>query len=256
MQDRYVGDAGDFGKYGLLRTLLAMAGPATALGVNWYYFSGHGEESADGRHCRYLDPGYPRAARFRVCFPEIYDGLQDIVRSGRRHISAIEAEKIIGRNVTYYSAPVPDGRMPSAARIAARLHWFEQSLCALADCDILFLDPDNGMQAPSMKKSGKNAGKYFFFDECSRYFRRGQSLILYQHRNRLPKARYDAGIRGLHAAIDPRAVLFVLRSLPFSVRDYIMLVHPAHEALFTALLSRLTHEKYACLYARYEPGAT
>ena len=39
MQDRFVGDIGDFGKYGLLRTLAGIepkAEPGYRLGVVWY----------------------------------------------------------------------------------------------------------------------------------------------------------------------------------------------------------------------------
>ena len=40
MQNRYVGDLGDFGKYGLLRALCvpgdALGGPELSLGIVWY----------------------------------------------------------------------------------------------------------------------------------------------------------------------------------------------------------------------------
>ena len=49
MQDRYVGDIGDFGKLGFLRAL-EIAG--LSLGVNWYYTTPSGSEKiqGDGRH--------------------------------------------------------------------------------------------------------------------------------------------------------------------------------------------------------------
>lgn len=45
MQDRYVGDIGDFGKYGLLRALCAHD---LSLGVVWYLVP---DESRPGRRC-------------------------------------------------------------------------------------------------------------------------------------------------------------------------------------------------------------
>ncbi len=57
MQDRYVGDVGDFGKYGLLRSLCRgdEHGAALRLGVLWYRFDGDDSTAAnDGRHTDYL----------------------------------------------------------------------------------------------------------------------------------------------------------------------------------------------------------
>ena len=52
MQDQYVGDIGDFGKYGLLRHLTGMrdddaSGDALSLGVIWYLFPNGGNN--DGK---------------------------------------------------------------------------------------------------------------------------------------------------------------------------------------------------------------
>ena len=58
MQDRYAGDIGDFGKYGLLRALCGEDGhgPALRLGVLWYRVL-EAEENNDGRHTAYLHSG-------------------------------------------------------------------------------------------------------------------------------------------------------------------------------------------------------
>ena len=52
MQDRYVGDVGDFGKYGLLRSLCRgdEHGAAFRLGVLWYRFDG--DASAATNKCQ------------------------------------------------------------------------------------------------------------------------------------------------------------------------------------------------------------
>ena len=48
MQDRYFGDVGDFGKYGLLRVLCGLwGGPNFKLGVVWYLFPDE-NHNADG----------------------------------------------------------------------------------------------------------------------------------------------------------------------------------------------------------------
>ena len=53
MQDRYVGDIGDFAKYGLLRAIRN----GRRLGVAWYLHPDQGPEG-DGGHIQYLSrPG-------------------------------------------------------------------------------------------------------------------------------------------------------------------------------------------------------
>jgi hypothetical protein len=51
MQNRYVGDVGDFAKYGLLRQLTM--DDQLHLGVIWYLFDDETHNS-DGRHVTYL----------------------------------------------------------------------------------------------------------------------------------------------------------------------------------------------------------
>ena len=50
MQNRYFGDVGDFGKYGLLRKI---NNKGLKLGVNWYLVKDEGHND-DGKHITYL----------------------------------------------------------------------------------------------------------------------------------------------------------------------------------------------------------
>lgn len=63
MQNRYVGDIGDFGKYGLLK---ALAGHGLRLGVHWC-LNTDDEDSSDGNLTDYLD--------LRACDPALYGGV-------------------------------------------------------------------------------------------------------------------------------------------------------------------------------------
>ena len=59
MQNRYTGDIGDFGKYGLLKAPCLPGGGSDAgelsLGVVWYLFA-DAESNTDGGLVHYLDP--------------------------------------------------------------------------------------------------------------------------------------------------------------------------------------------------------
>lgn len=58
LQNRYVGDVGDFGKYHLLKVLSQGQGTgegvSLSLGVVWYLVPDE-SHNADGKHIRYLD---------------------------------------------------------------------------------------------------------------------------------------------------------------------------------------------------------
>src|SRR5881628_3576408 len=82
MQDRYVADVGDFGKYGLLRVLCNTtgheSGPRLRLGVVWYLFDSKEERKrkpGDGRKTGYAKQSHK--ARFRRRDEKLYDVLVD-----------------------------------------------------------------------------------------------------------------------------------------------------------------------------------
>ena len=77
MQNRYVGDVGDFGKYGLLRALCRPSGAENRplrLGVVWYLTTDETHNN-DGRHIGYLEPTPKNLRDFRACDPDLYDTL-------------------------------------------------------------------------------------------------------------------------------------------------------------------------------------
>jgi hypothetical protein len=71
-----------------------------------------------------------------------------------------------------------------SAREAHRVKWLSRALAATAECDLVFLDPDNGLETPSVPKHSRKAGKYVFWDELISFWKRGQSLVVYHHLNR------------------------------------------------------------------------
>jgi hypothetical protein len=70
MKDQYVGDVGDFGKYGLLRALTGALDqtvqPQLSLGVNWYLTPDDPSSSA-GSAREYLEK-----ANFKECDPLLH----------------------------------------------------------------------------------------------------------------------------------------------------------------------------------------
>ena len=90
MQDRYVADVGDFGKYGLLNFIASET--KLKFGVNWYLTSPTPNEkkSDDGKFVGYLFLGtkyeteskvckYASEKKIKECDEELYNKLQKII---------------------------------------------------------------------------------------------------------------------------------------------------------------------------------
>ena len=133
MQDRYVGDVGDYVKYGLLR----MLAPGHRLGVAWYL---HPDEAHndDGKHDAYLkDP----EAWAQLDAP-LFDAMGRI-RGRRGGVADVEVAGLLPGAV--YSNACLNFRGTGPERGAWRRRWFEGVVEDLADCDLVFADPDNGL---------------------------------------------------------------------------------------------------------------
>jgi hypothetical protein len=185
MQDRYVGDAGDYGKYGLLRRLCGDRGGSAhfRLGITWCLFPDE-SHNGDGRHISYL-----QKEAFRDLDPYLFDYLKQIVASGNRCVTAIGNGGLFPPSTVFFDELVSrtktDGVLSSPLeRLAYRGSWFRKNLEATRNCDVVFFDPDNGIEISSVDKKHPKAGKYVFWDELREFWNRGQSLIIYHHLNR------------------------------------------------------------------------
>ena len=149
MQDRYVGDVGDFVKYGLLRAICG----AKRLGVAWYLHPNAGPVG-DGRHTAYLH----NPDEWRHLDPVLFDTLSGLIPA-RRSVAHIQQSGILGEAV--FAA---DGLAIDAIKISARARWrcqwFARLQRQLAACALVFADPDNGLVpndrfSPTKKESTK-----------------------------------------------------------------------------------------------------
>jgi hypothetical protein len=179
MQNRYVGDVGDFAKYGLLRLLISEG--VFKLGLVWCLF-GDENHNSDGRHISYL-----QSDEFRALDPSLHDKLSRIVQSGRRSVNSISQARILPPSTTYFSSSIssPNSQGGSSPeRIAYRNKWLSSAFDSTAACDLVFFDPDNGVETASVLRHAPKAGKYIFWNELVPFWQRGQSIIVYHHLNR------------------------------------------------------------------------
>lgn len=192
MQDCYVGDVGDFGKYGLLRALCPAkedsAGPRLSLGVVWYHVPNE-EYKNDGMETKYLNCTKDNLVYFESCDPPLYDKLKIIVVNNRRKVESIREDGVLTSCEVFYEDILTFDGMPNFSptardmRLKRRRKWIEGAYKKMHGVDVVFFDPDNGLEVTSTARHNKKGPKYIFFDELVPYWLNGKSLIIYQHLN-------------------------------------------------------------------------
>ena len=252
MQDKYVGDVGDFGKFILLSGLTSIGKESIKLGINWYHVTKPDQRAGDGRHTDYLNTTWKHFNCYRECSLDIHGKLKTIVDADERKFSALEKGGLLPDSTLYYSEPVPYEAKFLDQRMINRERWFENSKTVLNNSDIVFLDPDNGIRPCNVRKTQMKAIKYAFDDEINEYYKEGKSVILYNHRDRSPKNEYKSKLILLQDTICSNDKLNVLRFKKISVRDYVFLMQKKHEALFMELFNRMLSKPYDYLFERYE----
>ena len=113
------------------------------------------------------------------------------VRQSRARIVAIGERSVSGagkrRPVASLSIRYPRGllyqrHMPSAP--SARAEWLDRAAGKIRDCNLVFLDPDNGLQPERFRPTGAKANKSASFADLSRFSHPGRTLIVYHHHTR------------------------------------------------------------------------
>jgi len=174
-QNRFTGDIGDFTKFGLLRAL----SKEQRLGVVWYLYPDE-NHNQNGRHIAYLDD--PK--HWRHLDPVLFDGIQEIVRSGFRDVRTIENSGLLG-DATFFRKPLSfEGNTES--RTKQRAAWFREALSGLGDSRVIFADPDNGLCEDRIyQMESKPHWKRMPLSEAH-VLTAGRTGIFYHHNSRWP----------------------------------------------------------------------
>jgi hypothetical protein len=182
MQNRYVGDVGDFGKYGLLRWLLVddHGTLQLRLAVLWYLVQDETHNN-DGGHTSYLSKSSTALSR---CDPVLFSQLQQVV-ARERAVSAVERSDILPSGTRFHSSRLVYERADTmAVRKLKRQEWFRQAGKCAAGADLVFLDPDNGLQCNSVTRYSRTGVKYAYYSDITSLGTPTTSLLLYHHLSR------------------------------------------------------------------------
>lgn len=238
MQNRYTGDIGDFGKLGLLRVLQASG---LSIGVNWYLVPDE-THNDDGRHVQYLED-----ASLRSFDEDLWLELKRIVSSGKREVSALQKAQLL--DAVFFSDLLSFSGKTEAERVSFRETWHRNSIAALSDVDIVFVDPDNGLLVPSAARTRKE-NKYVKPDELVGYYRQGSSVVYYQHKARVPDSVYTNKHKLLLQSSDFEGASGIgLKFTKTSLRYFFFLVQPVHRVVITDAVVQMLASSWGDYFA-------
>lgn len=245
MQNRYLCDIGDFGKYGMLREVIKTN---LNLGLNWYLYPNESHNN-DGKHKRYLKKDKHNVG---ACDIELYKFLQSFnsnTQNTEFSVNTIEKSDILPRTVFYNQQLgfeyVPDWEI----RKENREKWFANSLETLSNCDIVFCDPDNGFEVSSVGHMAIKSGKYIFFDEAKQLYDSGKSIIAYHHgplwfKNGEMEPFVIELSNKIRNQVASDAKIVCLRWQTTAKRFYFWIIRPEHEKSLLTCINKLTTNEW------------
>lgn len=236
MKNQYAGDVGDYTKLGLLRGL-EKAG--FSIGLNWYLTPDEPEHSktlTDGKYTSYLK------CACNTPDVDLHSILKKIGLSRNRSVVRLEKAKLL-KNVLFWNKKLEP---------KSRNKWHLKALKKLGNQDVIFLDPDNGLEVKSTKPCSKNGNKYTTYKEAADYYSHGATVIIYNHRDRKPESEY---VKRFYRVKDieetKNAKMFYLRASRYSVRDYLFLVQERHFSDLEIAIDDFLATEWCCYLKKY-----
>lgn len=223
----------------------------------WYLVPDE-EGTGDGGHVGFLDPTPRNLRRFSDCDPPLYDALGEIVEDDDRSVRAVRERGVLPRGRAFYEASLSFASMPGIGREAKerrlerRKAWAWDALAASRGCDLVFADPDNGLEVEGKKPHTKRGPKYAYFDELRPYLDRGQSLVVFQSRDRTSvEHQMQERLSQVH---DQLGRMFALFHRPYAGRSFFVVPSEAHwQTLYEGVVRLARHRCWSEQFTLYGP---
>lgn len=144
LKNQYFGDINDYRKYGILRGLV---GKELNSLICWMLTSN--DSRSDGKFIDYLT----EPLKWKVFDTELYEILRELLlHKNQRDVRAVEEYSLIPRAQFIYTLIKDDLR--------SREVWKKELLLKYKSKDIIFFDPDNGIEVKSVQKGNQGSSKY------------------------------------------------------------------------------------------------
>jgi hypothetical protein len=130
--------------------------------------------------------------------------LANLVSTDHRSVQAIEATQILPSAI-FHTDILPDaadGRQLYFAKVWSRLD----------SGDLIFFDPDNGLEVSSVQRGRRNSSKYLYWDELAIALNENRSICAYQHFPRRPRTAFVASLLDQIGDLAPKHDVFAVSS--------------------------------------------
>ena len=152
MKNQYFGDINDYKKYGILRTLSS----GGKIKIDVCRMLTEDNDNNEGKFIDYLT----KPDKFRKYDPELFDSLSYSVKEIKQRKVTLASELNLIENALYYDKFLTD-------YVSEREKYFSDFKEYSRDCDLLFFDPDNGIEVgskPYGMKISPNSYTHDFFN--------------------------------------------------------------------------------------------
>jgi hypothetical protein len=125
-----------------------------------------------------------------------------------------------------------------------RSDWYAAALAATHEADLIFIDPDNGIES-KIKRTAKKGPKYVYWDDVKAFVIRGQSVVIYHHLGRI--GTHDQQIKKLMAEMSQRFPAHAVLALKFrrgAGRAYFVLAATAHLDLLRTRINEILTSRW------------
>ncbi len=169
MQERYLGDVHDFHKFLFLKFIKKHS--FLKLGLNFYHVNpqnlGNKELlKNDGEKRKYLfDNTYKTFDKVMI------KEFKNLTQKKRRKFTTFTNCTHLKKYITFYYDEM---------KINKREAWFKKSMEKLKDCEVIFLDPDNGLITKSINKNSVQSLKFLLFEEIINIFNANKIIVFSQ----------------------------------------------------------------------------
>ncbi len=241
MQNRYVADIGDFGKFQLFRYLFN--GTSHTLSQIWFLHPNETHNN-DGKYIDYF-------SRIKGSDSELEAIMIEIIQEDKRHVRTLEEMPILER-VQFFYPHIP-------TNYHDRSLWLKEAIHFTKSSNIIAVAPDNGMALKcqrnsksfsflSLKDKKSTPHKYIFLEEIEAFYSQTHVdiMIVYQHLSRC--FAHDAQIAVLKEMLEKEfGYVLALKHRPYSPRVFFFLVKK-REA-FSSLQAKL--QTFSQLYLSF-----
>ena len=223
MKNRYFGDVNDYRKYGLLRCLLEVT--QLSLGVCWLLTPN--DERRDGELRGYLR----NSEKWSKYDPPLYNVLRRLLSPNINRDVELAKDWGILPGAVYFSELFE-------AELEPRKDYFKRAWSEMADQPLIFFDPDNGIEVPSVPRVRRRSAKHIYWDEIKDAYEQVHSLVIYQH---FPRRKRDDFIREQSDQIAAHLKTRNVSAFLTANVVFFLVIHPEHGPRFGGIRDYVEH---------------